>query len=156
MSAGLPGLGLGGIFFILSALLAPVFELPRTIRGQSSRARWRRIAGHVALALGMIVAIEVALEILVTALGIGTSNPSHVTTAAGGAGGAASATTGAASGGIELAPLPVPPVAITAALLAALLGAAKLAEIVVRIRPRVQGAVARIRPRAIDPAEERA
>src|SRR4029077_4549754 len=115
MSAGLPGLGLGGIFFILSALLAPVFELPRTTRAQSSRARWRQIAGHVALALGMIVAIEVALEILVTALGIGMPHATDVTTATGGAAGHAAATAPADGGGVELAPLPVPPVAVTAA-----------------------------------------
>ena len=43
MSAGLPGLGLGGLFFILSALLAPLLELGRPVRGRSSRA-WRRSA----------------------------------------------------------------------------------------------------------------
>lgn len=137
MSAGLPGLGLGGIFFILSALVAPIFELPRTVRGRSSRARWRRIAGHLALALGMIVAIEVALEILVTALGTGTPHAADVTTATGGAGsgaGHAAAAAPAGGGGVELAPLPVPPVAVTTALLAAILGLAKLADLAVRWR----------------------
>src|SRR3954466_14662291 len=116
MSAGLPGFGLGGIFFILSAPLAPLFELPRTLRGRSSRARWGRIAGHLALALAMIVALEVALEILVTALGIGVSHAGHdAASAAGGAGtgqaGSHAAATGAAGSGVSLAPLPVPPIA---------------------------------------------
>src|SRR4051812_35186417 len=140
MSAGLPGFGLGGIFFILSALLAPVFELPRTLRGRSSRARWSRIAGHLALALAMIVALEVALEILVTALGIGVSHAGHDAAAAtGGAGPAgphAAATPAAAGSGVSLAPLPVPPIAITAALLAGILLLAKAAQIAVRVRLR--------------------
>ncbi len=53
MSAGLPGLGLGGLFFVVSALVAPLFELVRmrawhqqrravAVRsGVSSRWRWR-------------------------------------------------------------------------------------------------------------------
>jgi len=40
MTAGLPGFGLGGVFFIISALLAPFVELIMTARGRSSRARW--------------------------------------------------------------------------------------------------------------------
>jgi hypothetical protein len=134
MSAGLPGFGLGGIFFILSALLAPVFELPRTLRGRSSRARWGRIAGHLALALAMIVALEVALEMLVTALGIGVSHAGH--DAATGQAGSHAAATGAAGSGVSLAPLPVPPIAITAALLAGILALAKAAQVGVRLRLR--------------------
>ena len=139
MSAGLPGLGLGGLFFILSALLAPIFELPRTLRGRSSRARWRRIVAHMSLALAMIVAIEVTLEILVTALGIGTTHAVSTGAAhAAGAGAGHAATNTATGGGIDLAPLPVPPVAITAALLAGILGTAKLAHLAGRWRLRTR------------------
>jgi hypothetical protein len=136
MSAGLPGFGLGGIFFILSALLAPVFELPRTLRGRSSRARWGRIAGHMALALAMIVALEVALEILVTALGIGVSHAGHDAATAAGRAGSHAAATEPAGSGVSLAPLPVPPIAITAALLAGILMLAKAAQVAVRLRLR--------------------
>ncbi len=160
MTAGLPGFGLGGLFFILSALLAPIIELPRTVRGQSSRARWMRITSHLALALAMVVAVEVALLILMTALGAGATHGAQATAAAGGAhavahgGGAAAASAG--SGGLALAPLPVPPIALTMALLVAILGIAKLADVAKRARPRVQTLRARIRPRSMDPAEERA
>ncbi len=61
MSAGLPGIGLGGLFFICSALLAPVAELARTVRGQSSRERWNRVARQFAMALVMLLAIQAAL-----------------------------------------------------------------------------------------------
>jgi hypothetical protein len=140
MSAGLPGFGLGGIFFILSALLAPVFELPRTLRGRSSRARWSRIVGHLALALAMIVALEVALEVLVTALGIGASQASHgaATAGAGAATGAHASAASASGSGVSLAPLPVPPIAVTAALLAGILALAKTAQLAVRMRVRAR------------------
>jgi fatty acid desaturase len=70
MSAGIPGLGLGGIFFVLSALLAPVFELPRTLRGRSSRARWAAIAAHLALSLAMIAAVALLLRLGSIAAGV--------------------------------------------------------------------------------------
>ena len=40
-NAGLPGTGLGGLFYLLLAFWMPFAELPRTLRGRSSRARWR-------------------------------------------------------------------------------------------------------------------
>jgi hypothetical protein len=61
MSAGLPGIGLGGLFFMLSALLAPFGELIRTVRGRSSRERRRRVLGHFAMAVAMLVAIQATL-----------------------------------------------------------------------------------------------
>ena len=60
MSAGLPGAGLAGLFFILSALLAVPVELFRTVRGRSSRQAWLVVGRHAALALAMILALELA------------------------------------------------------------------------------------------------
>src|SRR5919106_951000 len=64
MSAGLPGLGLGGLFFVLLALLAPFVELIRTARGRSSVAAWRTVGRQVALALTMVAAVELTLRLL--------------------------------------------------------------------------------------------
>jgi hypothetical protein len=61
MSAGLPGFGLGGIFFIVSALIAPFGELARTARGHSSRTRWAGVARQFVMALAMVVAIFLGL-----------------------------------------------------------------------------------------------
>lgn len=61
MSAGLPGIGLGGLFFIFSALAAPFPELWRTARGRSSVAAWRAILRQLAQALTMIVAVDLVL-----------------------------------------------------------------------------------------------
>jgi hypothetical protein len=132
MAAGIPGLGLGGLFFILSALLAPLFELPRTFRGRSSWARWHGIASQLALALVMVVALELALVVLLTALGVGA--PEQTASGTGPAGGAHGGAPSADSTGLELAPLPVPPVLVTLGVLASVLGAAKAADILLRNR----------------------
>jgi hypothetical protein len=64
VSAGLPGLGLGGLFFVLLALLAPFVELIRTARGRSSVAAWRAVGRQFALALTMVAAVELTLRLL--------------------------------------------------------------------------------------------
>ena len=109
MSAGLPGIGLGGLFFIVSALLAPLPELVRTARGRSSRERWAGVARNLALALVMIAAIDATLWLVRGAV-----------------------FSGAAGGSVARAPLV--PLGITAGLLALVLGGAKLAELASRAR----------------------
>jgi cobalamin synthase len=61
MAAGLPGTGIGGLFFILSALFMIVVETQRTIRGKSSLARWRIVGRHAAVAATMVVTVTVAI-----------------------------------------------------------------------------------------------
>jgi len=53
-NAGLPGTGLGGLFYIVLALGMPLAELYRTLRGRSSLARWRQVGMQFALACGII------------------------------------------------------------------------------------------------------
>jgi hypothetical protein len=68
MTAGLPGTGIGGVFYLLLAVLMPFRELVRMLRGKSSRQRWAVIAtqwGYVA-AIGLTMWLEMwGLEILV-------------------------------------------------------------------------------------------
>ncbi len=70
MSAGLPGVGLGGLFFICSALLAPWIELVRTLQGRSSRERWARVARQFTMAVAMVLAIQVTLVLVRVLLGV--------------------------------------------------------------------------------------
>jgi hypothetical protein len=65
-NAGLPGTGLGGLFYLLLAFWMPVAELPKTLRGQSSRARWRRIGTQFALACGIVAAVSSTAAAYVT------------------------------------------------------------------------------------------
>jgi hypothetical protein len=115
MSAGLPGLGLGGIFFVVSALLAPLFELVRLARGTSTPARRRQIARQFAMALAMIIAVDLALRaVLLVASAAGVAAP-------------------AAAEGLSVVPLA--PLGITGAILAGLLLASKAAHLALSVRP---------------------
>ncbi|MBI3321277.1 MAG: hypothetical protein HYZ91_03300 [Candidatus Omnitrophica bacterium] len=60
MNVGLPGTGLGGLFYLLTALLMPLLELAQTIRGRSNAGRWRRVATQCALAIGILAGLGVA------------------------------------------------------------------------------------------------
>jgi len=62
MSPGLPGLGLGGLFFVITALLAPAIELWRTVRGESSAGAWARVGRQFSLAVVMVGAIDLTLR----------------------------------------------------------------------------------------------
>jgi hypothetical protein len=73
MSAGLPGCGLGGLFFVVCALLAPLWEIARTVRGRSSLAAWAQTARQFSLALAMVAMFDLARRALgAGALGLRT------------------------------------------------------------------------------------
>ena len=55
MTAGVPGTGLGGLFYILAALLLPFRCLIRSVRRQ--RVNWREAFKLTALALGVFLGI---------------------------------------------------------------------------------------------------
>jgi len=56
-NAGLPGTGLGGLFYILLAIWMPVAELHATLCGRSSRQRWRQVGTQFALACAIVAAV---------------------------------------------------------------------------------------------------
>ncbi|MDX6603556.1 MAG: hypothetical protein QOF23_65, partial [Solirubrobacterales bacterium] len=76
MSAGLPGLGLGGLFFIFSALLAPFRALWLTLRGRSRPGDWAMVGRQFAQAVVMVAAIDLSLRLAylaISAAGIGNA-----------------------------------------------------------------------------------
>lgn len=126
MSAGLPGLGLGGLFFVISALLAPLLELRRMAQGRSSAEAWRQVGRQFAMAASMIVAVDLALRgLLFTASFLG-------------------ADIGARGGGLTV--LPLAPIGITTALLVGILVAAKGLQLGLRVGSRPRGAPRGARP----------
>lgn len=62
MIAGLPVSGLGLLFFVISALLAPFVELWALARGRSSWARWRAVC-HMVITAMLIVAGITAMTV---------------------------------------------------------------------------------------------
>jgi hypothetical protein len=57
VNVGLPGTGVGGIFYVLLVAWLPARELWLTLRGRSSPGRWRRVATQAALAAGIVGAL---------------------------------------------------------------------------------------------------
>jgi hypothetical protein len=53
MTVGIPGTGIGGLFYFVLVALMPFHELYRTVGGRSSVARWRRVGFHVSILFGM-------------------------------------------------------------------------------------------------------
>jgi len=130
MSAGLPGLGLGGLFFIFSALWAPFPELWRTLCGRSHPGAWRPIGRQLVQAVAMIVAIDLTLRL------------TYLLLSAVGAAGLPAADEGTV--------LPLDLIGITTGLLLLVLCGAKLAELALRGSsgrlPRVPEALPRVAP----------
>jgi hypothetical protein len=57
MNVGLPGTGIGGVFYLLSALWMPFHELYQTVRRRSRPQRMRLIFVQLSIALGIIAGI---------------------------------------------------------------------------------------------------
>lgn len=64
MTAGLPGAGIGGLFYLASALLMPARSLVHTLRGRHAEARWGLALRQSSLAAGVIAALWATGELL--------------------------------------------------------------------------------------------
>ncbi len=69
MFAGLPGIGVGTLFYVLMALLMPIREIPRVINGTSSVARWLMIVRQLLYAFGIVATVMFAERLLMWLLG---------------------------------------------------------------------------------------
>ena len=67
MNPGLPGAGIGGLYYILSALWMPICELWRRREGHAP-GRWPLVAQQFGIAVGIIVAMSGAFWALDTVL----------------------------------------------------------------------------------------
>src|SRR5262245_20381781 len=69
MFAGLPCIGVGTLFYVVTALWMPFPECVRLVRGQSSFARWRRIAIQFGFAISIVASIGAAERVLLWIMG---------------------------------------------------------------------------------------
>ena len=69
MFAGLPGIGVGTLFYVMAALWMPLRECPRLLTGKSSLARWRVIGVQFFFAVSIIASIAIADRVLLWMLG---------------------------------------------------------------------------------------
>lgn len=59
MTAGLPGLGISGLFYLCLVLIMPIRELYMTVTGRTSLERWKAVGFQWALAFTMTAAVWV-------------------------------------------------------------------------------------------------
>ena len=57
MNVGLPGTGIGGLFYLLMALVMPIMELGNTLLGRSTLDRWKLVLRQVILASGVVLGL---------------------------------------------------------------------------------------------------
>lgn len=69
MFAGLPGIGVGTLFYVLIALWMPVRELVRVARGTSSIERWRVILRQLSFAVSIVLSVMLAERVFMWILG---------------------------------------------------------------------------------------
>lgn len=73
MNVGLPGTGIGGVFYLLLALFMPFFELYKTLRGESSMARWHAVLRQLLMSgaiIGGMWLVGLVLGLLIKVPGI--------------------------------------------------------------------------------------
>ena len=68
MFAGLPGIGVGTLFYVLMAFWMPLREIPRVFQGTSSRATWKLIVQQMFYAAGIVVTVMFAEKVLLWVL----------------------------------------------------------------------------------------
>ena len=69
MFAGLPGIGVGTLFYVLMAVWMPFREMPRVFAGKSSVAQWQLIARQLCYAAGIVATVMFAERLLMWILG---------------------------------------------------------------------------------------
>jgi hypothetical protein len=69
MFAGLPGIGVGTLFYVLTALWMPVRECVLLVKGESSLERWRLIGVQFCFAVTIIASVALADRVLMIILG---------------------------------------------------------------------------------------
>jgi hypothetical protein len=70
MTAGLPGTGIGGLFYLLLVFFMPLREAVRGLRGRGDVRRWRTIGAELALAGGILAALWLEAWVLFEVFGL--------------------------------------------------------------------------------------
>jgi hypothetical protein len=115
MNPGLPGTGIGGLFYILSALLMPICEVRRRWQGDAT-GREALVARQFAIAVGVVAAMTAVFWVLDTVLML---DPVV-----------------AAKPSMWISPLRVSALLVTSCMLAIVLGAVQLMRLCLQLPPR--------------------
>ena len=70
MNVGLPGAGIGGLFYLLCALVMPIKEVFLTITRPKHKFRYRLIATQLSIAIGIVLGIIAIYKLVSNVLGV--------------------------------------------------------------------------------------
>ena len=73
MTAGIPGTGIGGLFYLLLVILMPLREMSRALHERGDLRSWRPIGAKVMLAGGIFAALGLEAWVLFDVLGLRSS-----------------------------------------------------------------------------------
>lgn len=69
MFAGLPGIGVGTLYYVLMAFWMPLREMGRVVQGTSTIENWKLILRQMFYAVGIIVTVMFAERVLLWVMG---------------------------------------------------------------------------------------
>jgi hypothetical protein len=77
MNVGLPGAGIGGLFYLLCALAMPIKEVFLTITRPGHKFRYRLIATQLSIAIGIVLGVVAIYKLVSSVLGVDLSFSVH-------------------------------------------------------------------------------
>jgi hypothetical protein len=75
MNVGLPGAGIGGLFYLLCALAMPIKEVFLTITRPNHKFRYRLVATQLGIVFGIVAGVFAIYKLIRNVLGLELSNP---------------------------------------------------------------------------------
>jgi hypothetical protein len=69
MTVGLPGTGIGAVFYILLAIYMPLFQLRRVLTGKNKARHWKTLASSLSLSAIIILSLYAEARLLIWCLG---------------------------------------------------------------------------------------
>jgi hypothetical protein len=74
MNVGLPGAGVGGLFYLLCALAMPIKEVYLTITRPRHKFRYRLVATQLGIVIGIVSGVLAIYELVKNVFGLELSN----------------------------------------------------------------------------------
>jgi hypothetical protein len=75
MNVGLPGAGIGGLFYLLCALAMPLKEVYLTITKPTHKFRYRLVATQLGIVTGIVAGVFAIYKLFRNVFGLELSNP---------------------------------------------------------------------------------
>jgi hypothetical protein len=77
MNVGLPGAGIGGLFYLLCALAMPIKEVILTVTRPEHKFRYRLVVTQLSIAIGIVLGVIAMYQLVSNVLGLDLSIETH-------------------------------------------------------------------------------